>query len=293
MRRLVLVVLVLGCRQRASSPPIESKPAESKPAVTDAALAIDAAPSSCDLDGRYRLRFRTNGADGWWMRLNVVNHQASVGSDADMLGLAEATPVTTVDLATCALTVTARTAKHGEIRVALVIAGNQVAGTLARSDEHEDKISPIAGLRETTPPEVPACLHPGVYEVAVTNVKTWKTDGTPSFGSCRELADLHTPRVRLELLGRELYVDEVHSEPPYRQTFGRAQVRREGDCRFTLSLEVQDFRLHEAKLELRGDKVTGTTTDFTYDVMEDGEAGENLWSCHAQHGDVILKRVAD
>lgn len=293
MRRLVLVVLVLGCQQRASSPPDESKPAVTHAGAAAAALAIDAAPSSCDVNGRYRLRFRTNGADGWWMRLNVANNQASITTDAEMLGLIGAPQALTVDLKTCTVTVTARTPKHGEIRVALVVAGNQVAGTLARSDEYEDKISPISGLRETTPAEIPSCIHPGAYEIAVTNVKKWKTGGRPSIGSCRAFADIHIPHVRLELLGHDLFIDEVHGEPPYSQTFGRAQVRREGDCVLVMSIEVQDFRLHEAKLELRGDKITGTTTDFTYEVMEDGEAGENMWSCHTQQGDVTLKRLAD
>jgi hypothetical protein len=293
MRRLVLVVLVVGCQQRASSPPVEANPAVAHVGSARAAVAIDAAPSSCDVNGRYRLRFRTNGADGWWMRLNVANSQAAVVSDADMLGLLGATPVTTVDLKTCTMTVTATTVKHGEIKLALVVAGDQVAGTLARSDEYEDKISPISGLRETAPARLPACIHPGVYEIAVTHVKTWKTDGRPSIGSCRAFADTHTAHVRLEVLGHEVYIDEVHGEPPYGQTFGRAQVRRNGDCAIVMGIEVQDFRLHEATLELDGDKITGTTSDFTYEVMEDGDAGENMWSCHTRQGDVVWTRLAD
>jgi hypothetical protein len=291
MRCLVLVVLVLGCQQRTRSPPAESKPAVAP--VGSAAVAIDATPSSCDVNGRYRLRFRTNGADGWWMRLDVKHNQATVVSDAGMLGMIGAAQVTTVDLEACTMTVTSSSVKHGEIKVALVIAGDQVAGTLARTEAYEDKISPISGLRETVPAQVPACIHPGVYEIAVTNVKTWKTEGRPSIGGCRELADLHTAHVRLEMLGHDLYIDEVHGEPPYGQTFGRAQVRRNGDCAIVMGIEVQDFTLRQAALELHGDKITGTTPDFTYEVMEDGEAGENLWKCHTRQGDVIWKRLAD
>jgi len=292
MRRLALVVLVVGCQQRASAPPPEATPAVAH--VGSAAVAIDAPQaSSCDANGHYRLRFRTNGADGWWLRLDVANNQATVVSDAEMLGLIGAPAVTTLDPKTCTLTVVAKTVKHGEIKLALVVAGDQVAGTLARSDEYQDKISPIAGLRETQPAKPFACIRPGVYEVSVVHVKKWKTDGKPSIGNCRDFADIHKAYVRLEMLGPNWYVDEVHSEPPYSQRFSRATVRREGECAMTVSLEVQDFKLHEAHVELRGDKVSGTTTDFTYEVMEDGDAGENMWSCHTTQGDVVWKRLAD
>jgi hypothetical protein len=301
MRRLLVVVLVVGCQQRASGPTTGSGSAvgsathASPPVALGSAAApvADAASSSCDVNGSYRLRFRTNGEDGWWMRLRVVNNQATVDSDAEMLGLLGAPTVTTVDRNACSLTLTANTAKNGEMKVALVVAGDKVAGTLARSDPYEDKIAPISGLREIAPPDLPKCLHPGVYEVSVGSVKKWKLEGHPKIGGCKEMADLNVIHVRLERLGSELYIDSVSGEPPYGQTFGRATVRRRGDCMFTMGIEVDDFRLHEAQIELDGDTGTGTTSDFTYQVMEDGEAGENMWQCHTQHGAVAWKRVAD
>lgn len=248
-----------------------------------------APPTACDLNGNYRLRFRAKGANGWWLKFSVEHDKLHVISDSQVLGLETTTPAVTLDTKACTITLGATT-KTGTVKIALTVAGAHVAGTVARTDDQE-KIAPIDGLRQTSPQEYPACIHPGLYEIHVANVKKWKLTGSPRIGNCKEMSD-KTVFVRLDLLGNELVIDEARDDEPHPQFFGRATVRWLSGCEIMFSLDVQDFRLHEAHTFLEDDGIHGTTSDFTYDFMENSDSGENLWSCHTNQGDVVWKRIS-
>ena len=291
MRWALFVIAIGACQQKTA--PGEGSGSGSATVPRPPAIDAAAAAIGCDLSGMYRLRYRSNNANGWWLRFVVEHDALRVVSDSGMLGLDAAKPKVTLDGKACAITIAAKTKQAGDLEIKLAVADANVAGTIARTDKYEEKIAPIAGLRETSPQNYPSCMKPGVYQIHVTNVKRWALSGHPRFGGCKEMGDDKTAFVRLELLGPDILVDEAERDDAHGQLFGRADVRKTNECEFTISLEVQDFKLHEAKMSFNGDTVTGTTPDFTFDFMEDGEAGENMWSCHAKHADVVWKRVAD
>ena len=75
---------------------------------------------------------------------------------------------------------------------------------------------------------------------------------------------------------------------------GKSRVRgAEGDCEITLAYQQQDFSFEDAKLTFAGDKVTGSAGTATFQFMEDGNAGENLWGCAAKHAEITGTRTAD
>ena len=272
----------------STAPPPAASPGSAAPPAP-------AAPA-CDLAGNYRLRFHSNGTDGWWLRLAVAGKDVKLSGKLDMLGLdEEGAPTTVLDDKACTLKISKKTKQAGDLAIALEVKGDKVTGTVTRTANADDKLatSPITGLRETAPPKVPECIKPGAYELKVENVKKWTTEGSPGFGNCKTMADTAHTTVRVEILGDELYIDEVTRDAPYGQSFGRAELKRTGECEATFSLEVQDFHLMAAKVNFGGGKVNGKTTDFKYDVFEDGTAGENQWSCTTKDGDVVATRVGD
>ncbi|MBA3465401.1 MAG: hypothetical protein H0T46_36050 [Deltaproteobacteria bacterium] len=296
MRRLALLLLVVACSKESSKPSTgsSSSPPPS-PAPAPAVAPAPAAPA-CDLTGTYRLRYHSNGSEGWWLRLTVVGKDVKLGDYLRMLGLDEASPVTTVlDDKACTLTITKATKQAGDLKIALAIDGSKVTGTVTRTANagNDGATTPIAGLRETAPPKIPACIRPGIYELRVANVKKWITEGSPRMGTCKSMQHMALTHVRVQLLGDTLYIDEGSSGPPYQQGFGRAEVTRTSECEATLVLGVQDFDLTESKITFAGDKITGKTTAFKYEIFEDGTDGENLWTCSTKEGDVIGTRVGD
>jgi len=259
----------------------------------------------CDLSGSYRLRFHSNGAEGWWLRLKVAGKQAQVLADQSMLGL-KAGPIPLAMDRDCTMVLTRHTKQAGHLRITLAVAADgKVTGQLKRSDKwHLDKaVTPIAGRRETGPRTEPACQHPGIYQLGLkfSPKQKWKIEGRPG-GSrgrpnpaveCSYLASEDLVTVAIEPLGQELLVDEVHPDPPYEQSFGRGEVVRVGDCALRLSIAVTDFELQDGVLELDGDRITGTASKVKVDMFEDGTDGENLWSCHGRRIPIVGKRVAD
>lgn len=293
------LLLLVACGKESSSSATGSAGSGSAPppAASPGSAAPPApATPACELAGNYRLRFHSNGVDGWWLRLAVQGKDVKLDGKLDMLGLDEAgAPTTVLDDKACTLTLTKQTKQAGDLKIALNIDGAKVTGTVTRTANADDKLatSPIEGLRETAAPKVPACIKPGAYELKVENVKKWTLEGSPGMGNCKTMADTAHTTVRVEVLGDTLYIDEVTGDKPYGQSFGRAELQRTGECEATIKLEVQDFQLLAAKLTFAGDKVTGKTTDFKYEVFEDGTAGENQWSCTTKDGDVVATRVGD
>lgn len=249
-----------------------------------------AAPG-CTLDGNYRLRFHSNGAEGWWLRLAVAGKDVKPTGAISMLGLGEAGPLDVqLDDTACTLTLTKKTKQAGDLKVALKVDAAKVSGTVHRTSRHDKPETPIAGVRETTPEKPPACIKPGRYEIDITNVKKWTTEDDRT---CDEHAGIRRANVRIEMLDGTLLIDEADTAEPFDQGFARATVKRTGECEADIAIAVQDFKLATAHIKFEGDKITGTTTDFTFEVFEDGEEGENQWFCKTTQGDVVFKRLGD
>jgi hypothetical protein len=295
MRSLALSLLLVACSKDAPPPSAGSSAPPAPPSVAVTPAPAPAA-STCDLTGTYRLRYHSNGTEGWWLHLTVAGKDVKLGGKLNMLGLDEPGPVTTtLDDKACTLTIAKLTKQAGDLKIALAIDGAKVTGTVSRTANADDKLatSPITGLRETAPPKVPACIRPGAYDLKIANVKKWATEGSPRMGTCKSMQHMATTRVRIAMLGDTVYMDEGGGGEPFDQSFGRAELKRTGECEATLSLEVQDFNLTEAKITFAGDKITGKTTAFKYEIFEDGTDGENMWGCTTKDGDVVATRVGD
>jgi hypothetical protein len=254
---------------------------------------------ACTFDGTYRLRFVSNGAEGWWLYGKVAAGKLEItGGAVEMLGLARGPQPITSDLGTCSFTLAKHTERAGDLKlhVALDPVTGKITGNITRTDtysvEHEAN-TPLTGVRETAPPKLPACLRPGVYELASDGKTRWKlSEGHPRFGlSCNDdSSPITQARVRVSVLGPDIIVDEETDEG---QSFSRGVVKRDGDCAITLAYEKQDFRFAGAHLVFDGDRVSGTADTATYDFFENGEAGENLWKCSAAHVMLAGTRVGD
>lgn len=263
----------------------DKKPDEKKPD----------APATCTLDGEYRLRYRSNGTDGWWLRIAIDGGKAKLKSRDVMDALRD--PLT-LKADGCKATITSTGDHSGDVKLELAVDPKTqlVTGTLARTkggEKSEADSVPVTGRHDTTPNPAPACIKPGVYEIAVGTTKWKLSEGEPRAGTCDSMADIAAKaRVRVELLGDQLFVDEVSSDDN-EQTFGRATLGKKGDCDYDFELAIQDWSV-KATLKFAADgTITGTTGDTRYQVMEDGTAGENLWACTTSGAPLAGKRVAD
>jgi len=255
-----------------------------------------AAPSGCTLDGSYRMRFASNGTEGWWLRLGVTGGKdvKITGGALAMLGLDEKGPPAdiAVDDKACTIVITRKTEQAGDLKISLKVDGTKVAGTVERTDKYGKPNTPLAGVRDTEPQKYPDCIKPGRYEIKLT-AKKWKLDGTSHIGSCKDMADVHKPNVRVEMMGDTLLVDEIGTEEPFEQGFSHATITRVGDCEADIVYSEQDVDLKAGHIKFEGDKVTGKATDYAYQVMEDGEAGENMWTCSTTDAEITGKRLGD
>jgi len=257
-----------------------------------------AAPNECEVGGTYRLRFQTNGTDGWSLLVKVTGRKAEILAPQEMLDLVPGPIDLAVD-ASCRLALTKHTAQAGDLAIKVAAdAKGTVTGQLSRTAHLElgPATTPVTGVREAAPPKLPACLHPGAFRVRFDPKPRWKLDGEPFGGrmhvknACKDLVASASVILRVEALGDVIVVDGAGSEAPYTQGFERGAVTRSGECAITLSIEMQDFKIHDAKLVLDGDRITGTAK-ARVEMFEDGEAGENLWACEAPEAPVIGERV--
>lgn len=269
------------------------------------------AGSKCDPVGSYRLRHRSNGAEGWWFLFQVKGSPTGVYSaellqKAYMLDIPAGPIQLAADLRACTLVLTAKTEHAGDIRITLTLdpKTNAVSGQLTRSKTTLGDDSPvsIAGAREVGPVKPPACLSPGVYDLEADPAGKWKlTEGHPFPGdTCMGHANYAHTTVRIEPLGNEIIVDGVSRSGwddkrqvnKYSQNFSRSTSVRLGECEISVRFVDQDFRF-QGKLKFLGDKITGVASKAEFQVFNDGEAGENLWKCGAKNVALTGTRITD
>jgi len=283
MRIWLVVMLAVGCD---SGKPV--------------AGSGSAAAPVCSFDGTYRLRFHSNGADGWWLFLTVKDSAVQItGGQPEMIGLGWGKVAATLDPTRCTIVLASQTPRAGDMKLTLVpTSDGTVSGNITRTDAYgvaNEPNTPVKGRRESAPQVTPACLKVGVYKLETDPKTTWKLDGTPRVPmGCKEAAPINSVSyVRVSVLGPELYVDEVAPGQPWDQRFGRGIVTRDGDCAITLAFDKEDVRFTNAKLVFDGGVVTGTAGTMSYDFFENGEAGENHWKCSSTQVKLAGTRVAD
>ena len=253
---------------------------------------VAAKPTTCDLSGSYRLRYRSNGADGWWLRFSIKDGKAALTAKDQM----DVFDALALEPAGCTATITSRTDHAGDTQLAFTLdpATNLVTGQVSRTQTGEGSAAdtvPATGRRDVGPIATPPCLRPGVYSVGI-GTTTWKTsEGTPGFGTCADMIAAAQATVRVEMLGDQLIIDEVSGDD-HGQSFQRAVVTRHGDCKADVALEVQDFSF-DGTVTFAGGTLTGVAKTSHYQVFEDGTAGENMWGCKTTSAPIEGKRIAD
>jgi len=209
----VAAAVAIGCgpppARHPAPPPRAEKPA---PAAT-----------GCTVDGTYRFRFRSNGHDGWWFRVEVAGTSATLLEGVDMLGLSAGPIAVTADPKQCTLALRATTAAGGDIAVDLDLdpQTSTVAGTLTRTRAlvADEKQQTIRGVRDDGPPHSDAaCIVPGIYTLTFDPQVAWINEDHDDDRDCNAAPELASPLyVRVEPFGHELAVTLREPQAPYEE----------------------------------------------------------------------------
>ncbi len=294
MRILLLAVLAIGCSKAKETPAAGSGSAPTTKTVgSGSGPAAAPVAATCDLAGSYRMRFRSNGADGWWLRVKIAGDKAELVTPDVMNVLS---PPLALAADGCKATITSKNDHSGDAKLVFTLDAktNVVTGELSRTkggEKQEADTVPVAGRRDVGPIAAPACIKPGVYEIAIGQAKWKLSEGKPSMGGCKDFSDSAKANIRVEPLGDELFVDEVQGDN-HEQSFARAKLTRKTECEFDLEYAVQDWSF-KGTVKFDGDKLGGVAKESRYQVFEDGEAGENLWACNTKDAPIEGKRIAD
>jgi hypothetical protein len=290
MRRVLLVVCLFACKKNEpAAPPPPPAPAPK----------VAPAPPPCDLAGAYRVRFASNGEVGWWLPFAIDGSKAQLTKRVSMFALDPGPLDFKGDGCTGHITAHSENAGLVTLDFTLDPKTNAVTGTLTREKGGDDNGTPakqaIKGRRDVGGLGGPACLHAGVFRLEAGKAKWKLSEGEPSAGlGCNDdNSPLTTTTVRIQPFGDEIAVDSVaEGANGFTDDSPAGEVKRLGDCDLELKLGVQDYDF-TAKLTLAGDKLAGTASDAHYTFFEDGDAGENMWSCKAKNVPITGTRIAD
>jgi hypothetical protein len=128
-------------------------------------------------------------------------------------------------------------------------------------------------------------------------VKKWLDEnGKAGSKECKGMVDTSERHLRISVLEGELVIDESDSfneDKDSDQGFGRGKTTKTADCEYDVEYVIAEFEMKKAHIKFAGDSFAGKTTDFTFQIIEDGEAGENMTTCATKDGAVAGKRVGD
>jgi len=257
------------------------------------------APSACDLAGSYRLRFRSNGQDGWWFRFNVEAGRspakAMLVEDVEVLGLKSGPLTLTPDPVACRFTLSKKGHAVGNLAIAIDLdtKTDTLTGKLTRTkaiDEAEKHLV-VGGVRDRGAARSgPACITPGFYEVEFDPKARWRNADKGDKRSCKQpLIGMGALILRIEPYGKTVAVGKRASEPPYKEAWATDQVTMQDDCNVTAKIEDAETTL-EAKLTFADGQVTGTAIEVTHQVIE---GDEDIWNCVARKVPLTMKRVQE
>lgn len=269
------VAVAIGC-----GPPPARHPA---PAPARAEQPPPAA-AGCTLDGTYRFRFRSNGHDGWWFRVKVAGATATMLEAVDMLDL----PVGPIEVSRnpkdCTLEFHATTTAAGDLTVDLALdpRTNDFTGSLTRTHVlvAEDEQAAFRGVRDDGPPHSDAtCIVPGIYELRFDPSVAWVNEDRDDERDCSAAPDLASPLfVRVEPFGDDVAVTMREPQPPYAEMWADSSLTRVDPC--TAVVDLGDGSTSATlQLTFSGNEIAGTATTTSYQIVEDGTEGENIWTC--------------
>lgn len=313
---VLVMVLAAGCKAKSPTPTsgsgapavtgsgsaaVTGSGSGSGSAVGSAAQVGEAPPPTCDLAGKYRVRFTWNGTKGYWLRFTVGGTPPAVTLDVEphMLSLGPKVDAK-LDLDACTIAmVGGNKAAERQVHLTVDPRTHLVTGKLVRPAEKDaSRETPVAGVHDVPGAKhavVPAaCFEPGIYAIDIDKTAKWNNTAEGDDRSCKETPDMFDPiHIRVEHLAGEVTIDTVEAKPPYRElvlidetvTFGKA-------CDVALETFPESVQLQAQLTFAPGGKVTGIGKRAEYQFVEDGDAGENIWSCETKDIPLTIKRIA-
>ncbi len=289
MRLLPIAVILAGFGCGPATAP-------ARPPVATPAPLAHAAAAGCSLDGTYRFRFRSNGHDGWWFRVKVAGTTAALIEKVSMLAL-EAGPIDLqADPKQCTFSLRAKTGAAGDlvVDVALDPRTSRFTGTLTRSRAlvADEKQQAISGVRNDGSPHAKAaCVVPGIYELRFDPAVAWVNEDRDDDRDCSSAPELASPLfVRVEPFGDDLAVTLREPVQPYEEAWADDSVTRSGPC--AAAVDIGDgTTVVTLQLTFAGDELAGVAAAASYQIVEDGTEGENIWTCVGANVPISGRRV--
>jgi hypothetical protein len=150
----------------------------------------------------------------------------------------------------------------------------------------------MVGVRDVpgaTPGGPGACIAPGTYELVFDPKVKYKSD---TKGEKCDIRMLDKLRFRLEYLGSDFYGDSLNEQGKDDWPGGIVIKSFKGGCDVELEYNGEDGSAHViARLTFASAQVIGTAAEATYRILEDGEAGENMWNCTAANVKITGRRL--
>ncbi len=271
-------------KQETPTPTPESvKPQEATPTEKPAPEAARPPAPKCVLDGNYRLRFESNGTKGWWFRASVAGDKAKLLEDVNVLGMKAGDLKVAKDEAACKVTLSGGSSATGDLSIALThdLEEGTVAGTMTRTQatSENEKSTMVDGAFDTGEPKSDAeCFVAGIYEFKFDEKEAWKNSDPEDDRKCDIAPRLASPRVMSFVpFGKGIAATSHESYGDFAE-MNAAELTRDGECAVTVKMQDSEIVL-EAKLQLAADGIKGKASKVTYQIVEDGTAGESIWDC--------------
>ncbi|MGE3768315.1 MAG: hypothetical protein AB7L94_39060 [Kofleriaceae bacterium] len=302
---IVVGLALAGCGKKdnasssnsAGSGSAGSGSADSGSAVAGSAAgsapAGSAAAPTCDLAGRYRLRFSSNGSTGWWFRFTVAGDKATLDEPSGVIAMEPGPLELKTDLATCSLVLGMKSSALGDATMTLAVdpKTHAVTGTFVRSKATDDKekSTAVAGVHDGAAAKGPACIAAGIYKLGVDPKAAWKNKDAEDDRPCDadRWIDVF---VKVEPYGDTVAITNRDFDPPYGERYGSDKLTKIDECTANLELSGEGYEL-TAKVTFATDKITATASSVSVQVVEDGDDGENLWDCVAKDAPLVFTRV--
>lgn len=294
---LVCVLALAGCgkksEQTAASAGSGSAGSGSDMSGSGSASAAGSGAAACDLAGAYRVRYASNGKEGWWFRFTVTGDKATLDEEASVLALEPGPLDLKLDTAKCTLTLgmKSRAVEDATMVLTLDPKTHAVTGTFDRKKATDDKekSTKVAGVHDgTTPPKGPACVTRGIYKIEIAKAAKWKNSDASDDRPCED------PWIAVNFLaepfGDTVAVSLREFDAPYKEQWGDDKVTKTGECTADVDLQGEGFKL-TAKLTFAADKITGTASLADQQIVEDGDEGENIWNCLAKDAPLEITRI--
>ena len=150
------------------------------------------------------------------------------------------------------------------------------AGAAPPPEKHQS----IRGVRDDGPPHSDAaCIVPGIYALSFDLAVAWSNEDRDDDRDCSEAPYLASPLfVRVEPFGHDLTVTLREPQAPYEDEGADSSVSRSGPC--TAVVDLGDGSTSATlQLTFSGDEIAGTAATASYQIVEDGTEGENIWTC--------------